>query len=125
MRRATAAVTTMLAALAVVVWAARGATPEAGYLVTVVASQLVSPILWDHYAMLLLLPVAWLLERRQWWSVAVPVLQGPLVLNVVPPLVWLAGYAAVVLGVAWLGTRRPIAQRLIESRSLTPGRFPQ
>ena len=33
------------------------------YLVAVVASQLLSPILWDHYAMLLLLPVAWLLDR--------------------------------------------------------------
>ncbi len=42
------------------------------YLVAVVASQLLSPILWDHYAMLLLLPVAWLLERGWTWTVLIP-----------------------------------------------------
>ena len=40
------------------------ATAEASYLVAVIASQLLSPILWDHYAMLLLLPVAYLVRRR-------------------------------------------------------------
>ncbi len=43
-----------------------------GLIVGVVASQLVSPIVWSHYAMLLLLPVALLLERRQWWAIALP-----------------------------------------------------
>jgi hypothetical protein len=33
-----------------------------GFVVGVVASQLLSPLLWDHYAMLLLIPVALLLE---------------------------------------------------------------
>ena len=42
----------------------RLATAEASYLVAVVASQLLSPVLWDHYALLLLLPVAWLLAAR-------------------------------------------------------------
>ena len=59
-------------ALAAVVIASRTSSAEASYLVAVVASQLISPLLWDHYAMLLLLPVAWLLERRQWWAVAIP-----------------------------------------------------
>jgi uncharacterized membrane protein YdcZ (DUF606 family) len=45
-----------------------------GFVVGVVASQLLSPLLWDHYAMLLLLPVALLLQRRQWWAVAIPLL---------------------------------------------------
>jgi hypothetical protein len=43
-----------------------------GFVVGVVASQLLSPVLWSHYAMLLLLPVALLLQRRQWWAVAIP-----------------------------------------------------
>jgi alpha-1,2-mannosyltransferase len=43
-----------------------------GLVVGVVASQILSPVLWSHYAMLLLLPVALLLERRQWWAVAIP-----------------------------------------------------
>lgn len=45
---------------------------ETSYVVTVVATQLVSPLLWDHYAMLLLIPVALLLERRQWWAALIP-----------------------------------------------------
>jgi hypothetical protein len=45
---------------------------EASLMVTVVASQLLSPLLWDHYAMLLLLPTALLLQRRHWWAVAIP-----------------------------------------------------
>lgn len=45
---------------------------EASLIVTVVASQLLSPLLWDHYAMLLLLPTALLLQRRHWWAVAIP-----------------------------------------------------
>ena len=61
-----------IAALVAVVIAARTANAGASYLVSVVASQLISPLLWDHYAMLLLLPVAWLLERRHWWAVVVP-----------------------------------------------------
>ena len=52
------------------------AEPAPSYLVAVVASSSLSPILWDHYAMLLLLPVAWLLERRQWWAAAVPLVDG-------------------------------------------------
>jgi alpha-1,2-mannosyltransferase len=43
-----------------------------GFIVGVVASQLLSPVIWSHYAMLLLLPVALLLQRRQWWAIAIP-----------------------------------------------------
>jgi hypothetical protein len=43
-----------------------------GFVVGIVASQLLSPLLWDHYALLLLLPVALLLERRHWWAAGIP-----------------------------------------------------
>ena len=79
-------VVTSVAAVALVIWAARRAEPDAGYLITVVASQLVSPILWDHYAMLLLLPVAWLLERRQWWAAAVPLVTAVVLVGTTPVL---------------------------------------
>jgi hypothetical protein len=86
-------------------WAAVGATlaitafawlrrdAVTGFVVGVVASQLLSPLLWDHYAMLLLLPVALLLERRQWWAVAIPLVTW-LPWDVVYPAV----FAAALLG---------------------------
>jgi len=46
---------------------------EASLAVTVVASQVLSPLLWDHYAMLLLIPTALLLERRHRWAVLIPI----------------------------------------------------
>jgi alpha-1,2-mannosyltransferase len=96
-------VVTTLVALALVIWAARDAAPDAGYLVAVVASQLVSPILWDHYAMLLLLPVAWLLERRQWWAAVIPLATPILLVGITPPFVYPLAFVITVLAVAWLG----------------------
>ncbi len=75
-------------ALAAVVVAARTVSAEASYLVAVVASQVLSPLLWDHYAMLLLLPVAWLLERRQWWAVAIPLATAIPLVGTVPAAVY-------------------------------------
>ncbi len=58
----------LLVSLAAWLWAEAAAS----FVVTVVASQLISPLLWDHYAMLLLIPTAFLLQRRQWWAVVLP-----------------------------------------------------
>ena len=41
-------------------------------MVAVVATQLISPLLWDHYAVVLLVPTAWLLARGAWWALAIP-----------------------------------------------------
>lgn len=70
--------------LAAIHWA----TPEASYLVAVMTSQMVSPILWDHYAMLLLLPVAYLLSAGRWWALAIPVLTAWPLVDVTPPIVY-------------------------------------
>ena len=59
-------------AIAACAWAWLRSDAASGYVVTVVASQLLSPLLWDHYAMLLLIPTALLLERRWWWAIAIP-----------------------------------------------------
>jgi hypothetical protein len=75
-----------VAVLVVTVWAALRAPAEVGYLTAVTASQLLSPLLWDHYAMLLLLPVAWLLERRRWWAALIPLATAtPIVLLAIVP----------------------------------------
>lgn len=74
------------------------ADPEAGYLTTVVGSQVVSPLLWEHYAMLLLLPMALLLERRQWWAVLIPL--APWLGPPVYPVIFLVGLIAPLLTAA-------------------------
>jgi alpha-1,2-mannosyltransferase len=76
------------AALVAVAAATRLATDEASYMVAVIASQLVSPILWDHYAVLLLLPVAYLLAAGRWWALAVPLLTAWPLVGLTPPVVY-------------------------------------
>jgi hypothetical protein len=66
----------------------RWVTDEASYLVAVVASQLVSPILWDHYAMLLLLPVAYLLSAGRWWALAIPLVTAWPLVGLTPPVAY-------------------------------------
>ena len=85
-----------LVAVTVVVAALRlGAVPS--YLVAVVASQLLSPILWDHYAMLLLLPVAWLLDRGHWWAAVIPLATSVMLVGLIPPVAYPLAFA-VTLG---------------------------
>jgi len=43
-------------------------------MVTIVVSQLLSSPLRDHYAVLLLLPVAWLANRGRTWAAVIPLL---------------------------------------------------
>jgi hypothetical protein len=76
------------------------------YLVAVVASQLLSPVLWDHYAMLLLLPVAWLLERGWWWAALIPLATSVMVLPFgLAPILYPIAFWATLVGLLALGTR--------------------
>jgi hypothetical protein len=79
-------------------WFRRG--PIVGYLTTVVAGQLVSPLLWDHYAAVLALPVAFLLQRRRWWVLAIPIALSLPLLFIVPPIVYPIAFWAALIGVA-------------------------
>jgi hypothetical protein len=60
----------MAVAALLVAW--RFASPELSLQVTIVASQLISSPLRDHYAVLLLLPTAWLVQRGRAWAVVFP-----------------------------------------------------
>ncbi|MGK2849989.1 MAG: glycosyltransferase family 87 protein [Candidatus Limnocylindrales bacterium] len=92
------------AALVVVFLVAiRACSAEASYLVAVIASQLVSPIVWDHYAMLLLLPVAYLLAAGRWWALAIPVATAWPLVALTPPVTypvvfWLTLLSTLVVG---------------------------
>jgi hypothetical protein len=89
----------------VVVLAAWRATAEAAFLVAVVASQLLSPILWDHYAMLLLLPVAWLCAAGHWWAVLVPLSTATILTGITPPIVYPLGFFVILFGTLVVGWR--------------------
>ncbi len=95
--------------IVVTVWTALRAPAEVSYLTAVTASQLLSPLLWDHYAMLLLLPVAWLLERRRWWAALIPLATAtPVVwLGIVPPVVFPVVFALGLLGPPLVALRYP------------------
>jgi len=93
----------MVGVVAAFLAAIRWATDEASYLVAVIASQLVSPILWDHYAMLLLLPVAYAASAGRWWALAIPLVTAWPLLGVSPPIVypivfWLALITTLLVG---------------------------
>jgi hypothetical protein len=96
-------VASMVLVVALVLAAIRWSTAEASYLATVVATQLLSPILWDHYAALLLLPVAYLLAAGRWWAVLIPLATAWPLVNITPPIVyplafWITLVAVVVVG---------------------------
>ena len=102
----------IVAVVALVVVCGLKSSREAGYLVAVVASQVVSPIMWTHYALILLLPVAWLLQRRQWWAAAIPLSQAWILLPFMPIEIYPVGFylALVVIPlVDWRSRRAPAA----------------
>ena len=63
-----------LAALCALAAAWRWASPVAFLQITILVSQLVSAPLRDHYLVLLLLPVAWLVGRGRKWAALIPLL---------------------------------------------------
>jgi len=87
--------------------------PVPGYLAAVVASQLLSPILWDHYAMLLLLPVAYLLDRGRWWAALVPLALSVVVVQITPPIAYPICFAVMLVAPVLDGSggRRPGRRR--------------
>jgi len=76
-----------LVAVAFVV-AIRRASPVASFLVGAVASQMISPVIWEHYAVVLFLPVAWLLSRGRRWAILILVATSVPISTVVPHAIY-------------------------------------
>jgi hypothetical protein len=96
--------TVSLLVVAAVVVSARIAEPAASYLVAVIGSQLLSPVLWDHYAMLLLLPVAWLLDRGHRWAIVIPLATSTLLISLTPPVAYPIAFIGTLVAVFAVGT---------------------
>jgi hypothetical protein len=88
----------VVATLVAVVLAALRLEAEASYMVAVVATQLVSPLLWDHYAVVLLLPAAWLVARGAWWALAIPIATALPLVPFVPAAVYPVVFIAALVG---------------------------
>ena len=74
--------------------------PELGFVVTATASLLLSPLLWDHYLTMLVLPAAYLAARGRAWGLALPLLSW------LPPLT----LPFVVLAATWAPFLAPSAR---------------
>jgi hypothetical protein len=91
--------------LGAVVASARLATAEASFLVAVIASQLLSPVLWDHYAMILLLPVAYLLSAGRWWALLIPLATATPLIWLTPPIAYPVCFFVTLAATMWVGIR--------------------
>jgi alpha-1,2-mannosyltransferase len=99
-----------IAVAAVVLFMIWKGSAEASYLTVVTASQAISPILWDHYALMLLLPTAWLLQRRVWIAALIPLATALPLLEVTPRVAYPLSYAAMLALLVWQrGSRDPVA----------------
>jgi len=103
----------VVAVLGIVV-CARRSSREASYLVAVIASQIISPIIWTHYALILLLPVAWLLQRRRWWAVVIPLSQAWVLLPFAPLWIYPLAFYAALIAVPLVDRRRADASLALE-----------
>jgi len=95
----------LVAAAIAVVAAIRWCSPVASFLVAAVASQLFSPVIWPHYAVVLFLPVAWLLARNRWWAI---LLLAPISIPIAdsaPPIVYPIVFWLSILATMWEGRR--------------------
>ncbi|MBI2777482.1 MAG: DUF2029 domain-containing protein [Chloroflexi bacterium] len=88
-----------------VTWATLRLPAVPSFLAVVIATQLISPILWDHYALMLLLPVAWLCSRGHWWAVLVPLATSVPLVGVIPPIAYPTAYWVTLVAVLLEGRR--------------------
>jgi Glycosyltransferase family 87 len=102
----------LVAILAIVLVAIRYAPDDVSFVTAAVASQMLSPLLWDHYAVVLLLPTAWLLDRGHWWAVAIPLLTALPVITLIPPVVYPIAFT--------LGLVAPLATTLADRSAVGP-----
>ena len=93
--------------------ACRWATSEASFLATVVASQLISPIQWTHYAVMLFLAIAWLVDKRQSWALVAGLVLNMMFVAWTPPVLYLALPDLLLISTVWVGVAR--------NRSVAPG----
>jgi hypothetical protein len=89
----------LVVVLGVAAFAALRCRSEASVIVAAIASQAVAPVLWDHYAIVVYLAVAWLLARRQWWGAAFGVAMNWMLILWFQPWQWVVLMDGAILAV--------------------------
>jgi len=93
----------IVVAAAVIGSSVRLASPTGSFLAFAVGSQLLSVVLWDHYALILLVPVAWLLSRGVIWAAVIPLATSIFSHGASPPLTYPVAFWVTLLAVIWQG----------------------
>jgi glycosyl transferase family 87 len=99
------------AVMTLAIAAAARATAQASFLAAVVASQMIWPVVWEHYAMLLLLPVAYLLSIGWRWAAIIPLATATVLVAVTPAIVYPIAFYATLIATVAAGTWPALVQR--------------
>jgi hypothetical protein len=103
-----------LAILMLVIATASRTSVQASFLVAVVASQMVWPVVWEHYAMLLLLPVAFLLSIGWRWAAIIPLATATVLVAFTPAIAYPLAFYATLLATVAAGWRPALVSRAAE-----------
>jgi hypothetical protein len=105
-----------VAVLGLVAISARRSAGDASLLVAAVASQLVAPVVWDHYALIVFLPMAWLLHRQHYWAALLGIALNAMLILWIPSIAFVAVMDVLMVAVAVVGLRRGV----ITTREVSP-----
>jgi hypothetical protein len=75
---------------------------------------MVWPVVWEHYAMLLLLPVAYLLSIGWRWAAIIPLATATVLVAATPAIVYPIAFYATLIATVAAGVRPALAQRAAE-----------
>lgn len=95
----------VLAAGCLAFWAWLRLPAVASYLLTLLAVQVASPLLRDHYTLLLFLPAAWLLDRGRWWGALLPLAYALPLMTIIPAQAYPLGFWVAMIVLAIEGRR--------------------
>ncbi|HUQ77858.1 MAG TPA: glycosyltransferase 87 family protein [Patescibacteria group bacterium] len=101
-----AQVANSIAVVGITVYAGLRLPAAPGFLIAATASQILSPIVWSHYALILLLPVAWLVHERQKWALLIPVIHAWMLISTVPEWSYPLSFYVILGAVVIVGRRQ-------------------
>jgi len=87
----------------VTIWSWFRLPPVPSYLITLLAVQIASPLLRDHYVLLLLLPAAWLMDSGRWWGALLALAYPLLAVTIIPAAAYPIGFWVGIVTLLYVG----------------------